>query len=66
MAPWEIIRHEGLCGVLGCSSLLSSGGYVYYTAVVTKSGDMLSGFYSSSVPFSPADQAVVILRRIGN
>ena len=46
--------------------VLSSGGYVYYTAVVTKSGDMLSGFYSSSVPFSPADQAVVILRRIGN
>ena len=26
----------------------------------------LSGFYSSSVPFSPADQAAVTLRRIGN
>jgi hypothetical protein len=45
---------------------LSSGGYVYYTVVLTKSGDMLSGFYSASVPFDPADQAAVTLRRIGN
>ncbi|HET7238886.1 MAG TPA: hypothetical protein VFI76_07655 [Terrimicrobiaceae bacterium] len=45
---------------------LSSGGYVYYTVVLTKSGDMLSGFYSGSVPFNPADQAAVTLRRIGN
>jgi hypothetical protein len=45
---------------------LSSGGYVYYTAVLAKSGDTLSGFYSSSVPFSAADQAVVTLRRIAN
>jgi hypothetical protein len=45
---------------------LSSGGYVYYTVVLKKSGDMLSGFYSSSVLFSPADQAAVTLRRIGN
>jgi hypothetical protein len=34
---------------------LSSGGYVYYTAVLTKRDELLSGFYSSSVPFSPAD-----------
>jgi hypothetical protein len=45
---------------------LSSGGYVYYTVVLKKSGDMPSGFYSSSVPLSPADQAAVTLRRIGN
>jgi hypothetical protein len=45
---------------------LSSGGYVYYTVVLTKSGDMLSGFYSESVPFNAADQAAVTLRRIGN
>ena len=45
---------------------LSSGGYVYYTAVLTRRGETLSGFYSSSVPFSPADQAVVTLRRIGS
>jgi hypothetical protein len=45
---------------------LSSGGYVYYTAILANGGDILSGFYSSSVPFSPADQAVVALRRIGN
>ncbi len=45
---------------------LSSGGYVYYDAVLTRRGETLSGFYSSSVPFSPADQAVITLRRIGN
>jgi hypothetical protein len=45
---------------------LSSGGYVYYTAVLTKRGETLNGFYSSSVPFSSADQSVVTLRRIGN
>jgi hypothetical protein len=48
---------------------LSSGGYVYYTVVLRKSGDMLSGFYSSSVPFNPADQAAVTavtLRPIGD
>ena len=45
---------------------LTSGGYVYYTVVLTKSGDQLSGFYSGSVPFDPGDQAAVTLRRIGN
>ena len=45
---------------------LSSGGYIYYTVVLKSSGDMLSGFYSSSVPFDPADQAAVTLRQIGN
>jgi hypothetical protein len=44
---------------------LSSGGYVYYTAVLTKRDELLSEFYSSSVPFSPADQAVVTPRRVG-
>jgi hypothetical protein len=45
---------------------LSSGGYVHYTVVLTKSAEMLSGFYSPSVPFSQADQAAVTLRRIGD
>jgi hypothetical protein len=45
---------------------LSSDGYVYYTAVLNKQGETLNGFYSSSVPFTPADQAVVTLRPIGN
>ena len=45
---------------------LNSGGYVYYTAVLPKRGETFNGFYSSSVPFSPADQAVVTMRRIGN
>jgi hypothetical protein len=56
-------------GVLRGSRLflaLSSGGYVYYTAVLVKRDETLTGFYSSSVPFSPADQAVVTLRRIAN
>ena len=44
---------------------LSSGDYVYYTAVLMKRDELLSGFYSSSAPFSPADQAVVTLRRVG-
>ena len=45
---------------------LSSGGYVYYTVVLRASGDTLSGFYSSSVPFHSADQASVTLRRLEN
>jgi hypothetical protein len=45
---------------------LSSGGYVYYTVILNKSGDVLSGFYSSSVPFHPVDQAAVTLHRVGN
>ena len=45
---------------------LSSGGYVHYTVVLTKSAEMLSGFYSPSVPFSQGDQAAVTLRRIGD
>ena len=42
------------------------GGYLYCTIVLKKSGDMLSGFYSSSVPYDRADQAAVTLRRIGD
>ena len=45
---------------------LSSGGYVHYTVVLAKSAEMLSGFYSPSVPFSQGDQAAVTLRRIGD
>jgi hypothetical protein len=45
---------------------LSSGGFVHYTAVLKKGRDTLSGFYSSSVPFNPGDQAAVTLRRIGD
>jgi hypothetical protein len=45
---------------------LTSRGYVYYTVSLRKNGDMLTGFYSSSVPFNSADQSTVTLRRIGN
>ena len=45
---------------------LRSDGYDYYTAVLYKQGEALNGFYSSSIPFSLADQAVVILRPFGN
>jgi hypothetical protein len=62
-----------VCWLAGCSTKekyarnnLSSGGYAHYTVVLTKSADVLSGFYSPSVPFSQGDQAAVTLRRIGN
>ena len=45
--------------------LLASNGWNYYTAILTRSGDALVGFYSSSVPFSPADQAAMTLRKVG-
>jgi hypothetical protein len=63
--PWELFR-SGRRSRSRVFLAQSSGGYVYYTVVLTKSGDMLSGFYSASVPFDPADQAAVTLRHIGN
>ncbi len=42
---------------------LNSGGWTYYTARLRKNGDNLSGSYSSSVPFSSADQWPMLLRR---
>lgn len=45
--------------------VVHSGGWVYYTAVLAKpSANQLSGFYSGSVPFSPADQEGLELKRV--
>jgi hypothetical protein len=44
--------------------LLSSNGWIYYTAILNRSGDALIGFYSSSVPFSTSDQAAMTLRKL--
>jgi hypothetical protein len=43
-----------------------SGGWTYYTAVLTKRGSMLGGFYSSSIPFSPTDQGSLNLKRLAD
>lgn len=43
-----------------------SNGWTHYTGVLKKRGSMLGGFYSSSVPFSSADQGSLNLRRIGS
>ena len=45
--------------------LLSSNGWIFYTAVLAKpTATQLSGFYSYTVPFSLADQRQLELRRI--
>lgn len=45
--------------------LLHSNGWVYYTAIIGRpSHDVLSGFYSSSVPFDVMDQRPLELRRV--
>lgn len=43
-----------------------SSGWTYYTGVLKMRDGMLGGYYSSSIPFSPADQGSLNLRRIGN
>jgi hypothetical protein len=43
-----------------------SGGWTYYTGVLKMRDGLLSGFYSSSVPFSSEDQGSLTLRRIAN
>lgn len=45
---------------------LHSDGWVYYTATLRKSGTLLTGFYSSSVPFIADDQSALTLRWLGN
>lgn len=46
--------------------LMSDGGWVYYSAVLKKKGDVLSGFYSAHVPFSTQDQETFVLVRVKN
>ena len=43
-----------------------SGGWTYYTASLQLRGNILGGYYSSSVPFSSQDQGSLNLRRIGD
>lgn len=45
--------------------LLESGGWVYYTAVLARPNpSTLTGWYSSSVPFSVGDQQSLEFRRV--
>lgn len=44
--------------------LLTSNGWIYYTAILSRSGNALVGFYSPSVPFSTSDQAAMNLKRV--
>lgn len=46
--------------------VMSEGGWAYYSAVLKKKGDMLTGFYSASVPFSTKDQDNFVLTRAKN
>jgi len=46
--------------------VFDSGGWSYYSAVLKRRGDTLGGFYSSSTPFSAADQGSLTLRRISD
>lgn len=41
----------------------NSNGWTYYTARLRKEGAMLTGFYSSSVPFSSSEQWALTLKR---
>jgi hypothetical protein len=43
--------------------VMSEGGWAYYSAVLKKKGDILSGFYSAHVPFSTKDQETFVLSR---
>lgn len=44
--------------------LISEGGWIYYTMILGSPGSgRLSGYFSYSVPFSTADQRVVLMRR---
>lgn len=42
-----------------------SSGWTYYTARLTRRGDTLGGFYSSTVPFTTRDGSLT-LRRVGD
>ncbi len=54
-------------GVINGSKLymaLISDDWTYYTAILTKKGSKLTGYYSSQVPFSPVEQWAFNLNRI--
>jgi hypothetical protein len=56
-------------GVINGSTVyltFDSNGWTYYTCVLKKNGNMLAGFYSSSVPFSSQNQGVLTLRKIAD
>jgi len=44
--------------------VMSNEGWAYYSAVLKKKGDVLSGFYSAEVPFSTSDQESFVLARV--
>jgi hypothetical protein len=43
---------------------ISERGWIYYTAILERSGTSLTGFYSYSVPFTFRDQRSIVLRRL--
>lgn len=43
--------------------VMSEAGWAYYSAVLKKKGDALSGFYSAHVPFNTRDQEPFVLTR---
>ena len=43
--------------------VMSDDGWAYYSAVLKKKGDALSGFYSAHVPFNTRDQEPFVLTR---
>jgi hypothetical protein len=46
--------------------VMSEDGWAYYSAVLKKKGDTLSGFYSAHVPFNTKDQETFVLTRSKN
>jgi hypothetical protein len=46
--------------------VMSEAGWAYYSAVLKKKGDLLSGFYSAHVPFNTRDQETFVLTRLKN
>lgn len=55
---------EGVVSGYKAYLLLTSNGWVFYTAELERFSDgSLVGLYSSSVPFSSADQQGILLRR---
>lgn len=43
--------------------VMSENGWAYYSAVLKKKGDSLTGFYSGKVPFDTRDQEIFVLTR---
>jgi hypothetical protein len=44
--------------------VMSENGWAYYSAVLKKKGDTLTGFYSSRLPFSTKNQETFVLTRM--